>query len=151
MNKEIIDLLEEAEPVVRMAKKSYEALRALEQTPTGNEQMLFEICCKVDQALAKLKAPEPNEFREKVENRLPKFLPDSYEGMKSLCATLTDTVKEACFVIDQLQAKLDRAEAKLEEAGKDFYHIHRHPEDVCIDSYNFMEKYKAKSKKEGGE
>ena len=44
-------------------------------------------------------------FREKVKNRLPSFLPDSYEGMKSVCAALTDLLHEACDIADASEAK----------------------------------------------
>lgn len=46
---------------------------------------------------------QPSELTEKLKRRLPNVLPDSYEGMKSLCATLTDTVKEACSIIDSFE------------------------------------------------
>ena len=60
-----------------------------------------------DQALALLKEQPPaSDFREIVSNRLPVILPDSYEGMKSLCAKLSDTINEACDRLDQQSAQL---------------------------------------------
>ncbi len=48
--------------------------------------------------------PPASDFRVIVSNRLPVFLPDTYEGMKSLCAKLTDTINEACAIIDRSAA-----------------------------------------------
>ena len=49
--------------------------------------------------------PIAGEFTERLKLRLPISLPGNYEGMKSLCATLTDTIKEACDYIDETERK----------------------------------------------
>ncbi len=58
---------------------------------------------RIDQALTKLRTEQPpaGKFRERVKSLVPAFLPDSYEGMKLLCAILTDMLTDACDIIDQ--------------------------------------------------
>ena len=70
---------------------------------------------EINQALALIKEQPPvGEFREIVEIRLPASLPGSYEGMKSLCATLTDTANEACDRLDASESSRKELVTALE-------------------------------------
>lgn len=79
---------------------------------------------KIRKALVLLrKAPEQppaGKFRERVKNLVPVFLPDNHEGLKLLCATLTDTVKEACDIIDRSEA--EKTAWEKQKCGKGFFY-----------------------------
>lgn len=49
----------------------------------------------------------------------------------------------------QLESRIKGLLEALEEADRDFYYIHQHPEDAHTDSYNFMEKVKQASNQRG--
>ena len=101
-----------------MSKELEEASIHLEKIVQQIEQIKNEL-----KALTLFKQqPTAGEFREKVELRLPNFLPSSYEGIKSICATLTDTLHEACDIIDTAEASwkelLEACEDGLKDLGR---------------------------------
>ena len=111
MSKEIIDLLER---ILSFAAKRAEVHFQFAKEKEDDGAMFFtedykayiSILDDATTAIILLKQqPTVSDFREKVEIRLPISLPGSYEGMKSLCATLTDTVHEACDIIDLIETE----------------------------------------------
>ena len=120
MNQELIDKainLNEAKAVVRMGKKAYEALRAVEQTPTGAEQLLFEACHFLEKALSLLESakaePEPSNFRAECAEIREIYLNEPAKTLEAghwLVRRLAGQLAKGCDEIDRLTAELAKAQ-----------------------------------------
>lgn len=134
------------------------------QTKGEPEPCFQKIKRLADQALVLLKQqPTASEFTNRIrtEPYNPKWehtVIIQTEDRDALCACLDTaeaTIKLFKRGMEQKHKLWRKAEAiktdlleALEEAERDFYYIHQHPEDAHTDSYNFMEKVKqAKAKK----